>query len=254
MIIEGPLALRYKYVCGKRMMRDVLDDDERKLKPVSVLMITTAAVLGGMIVYNAMFAQSAANQARQLAAVPPGATTRMKVTVPATDANTVVFKYDPAVEEAQRELLAVGVFKGMVDGVNGQKTKMAVQQYQQANGMPVTGEVTPELINHIKYTHKVQVASEFTGSIDAAPGKIDAPTSVAATVSPNEPATIVKVQTALAQRGYDIGESTGRLDAATKAAILQFEMDNGLAMDGAIDLQLLAALMKTSAGQSASGN
>jgi peptidoglycan hydrolase-like protein with peptidoglycan-binding domain len=236
------------------MMRDVLDDDERKLKPVSLLMITTAAVLGSMIVYNAMFAQSATNQARQLAAVPAGATTRMQVTVPATDVNTVVFKYDPAVEDVQRELLAVGLFKGMVDGVIGQRTKLAIQQYQQVNGLPITGEVTPDLINHIKYTHKVQAASEFTGSIDAAPGKVDAQAPVAAATSANEPTNIVKVQKALAQRGYDIGEPTGQLDAATKAAILQFEMDNGLAMNGAIDPQLLAAVMMTGADQAASSN
>jgi len=35
------------------------------------------------------------------------------------------------------------------------------------------------------------------------------------------------------------------LDEATHAAILQFEMENGLTMDGAVNAELMAALSKT---------
>jgi peptidoglycan hydrolase-like protein with peptidoglycan-binding domain len=193
-----------------------------------------------MIVYNAMWGKGSSSASQQMAALPAGATTRMNVAVPNGNLNTVIIKYDPAIEDVQRELLALGQYKGMVDGVNGQRTKIAIQQYQQDNGLPVTGEVTPELINHIQYTRKVKAAAEFTGSIDPAPA-VPAPK--------NDPAQdILKVQGALSKMGYDLGEPTGQLDEATRAAILQFEMENGLSMDGAIDAQLLAALTKT-AGQ-----
>jgi peptidoglycan hydrolase-like protein with peptidoglycan-binding domain len=221
-------------------MRDVLDDDERKVKPVSLLMVTMAALLGSMIIYNAMWGNGSSSAGRQMAALPAGATTRMNVAVPNGNLNTVIIKYDPAIEDVQRELLALGQYKGMVDGVNGQRTKIAIQQYQQDNGLPVTGEVTPELINHIQYTRKVKAAAEFTGSIDPAP---------AVPTPKNDPTQdILKVQGALSKLGYDLGEPTGKLDEATHAAILQFEMENGLSMDGNIDAQLLAALTKP-AGQ-----
>jgi peptidoglycan hydrolase-like protein with peptidoglycan-binding domain len=223
---------------GNITMRDVLDDDERKVKPVSLLMVTTAVILGSMIVYNAMWGKGSSSASLQMVAVPAGATTRMSVAVP--DVNTVIIKYDPAIEDVQRELLALGQYKGMVDGVNGQRTKIAIQQYQQDNSLPVTGEVTPELINHIQYTRKVKAAAEFTGSIDPAPA--------VPTLKDDPTLDILKVQGALSKLGYDLGEPTGKLDDATRAAILKFEMENGLSMDGAVDAQLLAALAKP-AGQ-----
>ncbi len=216
-------------------MRDVLDDDERKVKPVSLLMITTAAILGSMIIYNAVWKGGASQRQQLVAEVPLGATTHMEVIVPSADAPTVVIKYDPLVEDVQRELLAMGQYKGMVDGVNGQRTKLAIQQYQQVNGLPVTGEVSTELITHIEYARKIKAAAEFTGSIDPAPVKS----------MPNDSKNIIKVQAALANLGYDLGQPTGALDEATHAAILQFEMENGLAMDGAVNAELLAALTKT---------
>jgi peptidoglycan hydrolase-like protein with peptidoglycan-binding domain len=216
-------------------MRDVLDDDERKVKPVSLLMITTAAVLGSMIIYNAVWSAGTGQRQQLFADVPEGATTRMVVTVPSADTATVVIKYDPLVEDVQRELLAIGDYKGMVDGVNGIRTKQAIQQYQQSNGLPVTGEVSAELVSHIQYAKKIKAASEFTGSIEPAPAKIVR----------DDNKNIIKVQSALANLGYDLGEPSGKLDEPTHAAILQFEMENGLAMDGAVNAELMAALAKT---------
>jgi peptidoglycan hydrolase-like protein with peptidoglycan-binding domain len=219
-------------------MRDVLDDDERKVKPVSLLMITTAAILGSMIIYNAVWSAGTVQRHQLFAEVPAGATTRMEVAVPSSDASTVVIKYDPLVEDVQRELLALGDYKGMVDGVNGQRTKQAIQQYQQTNGLAVNGEVSTELVTHIMYTRKIKAASETTGSIDPVPAKI----------IQDDSAKITKVQTALANLGYDLGEASGQLDEPTRAAILQFEMEKGLAMDGSINAELMAALSKP-AGQ-----
>jgi peptidoglycan hydrolase-like protein with peptidoglycan-binding domain len=226
-------------------MRDVLEDDERKLRPVSLLLVTTGIVLSGMIVYNALTTGAVSNLAASQA------TTRMEVTVPATPTNTVVFKYDADVEDVQRELLATGQYKGMVDGVMGQRTTDAIQKYQQDNGLAITGQVSPELINHIRYTRKIKAAAEFTGSVEpssvAPPKPVTQPIVVqqsSAPAKPNKHQAILRAQMSLANLGYDLGEPTGDLDDATRAAILQYEMDNGLAMDGVVDENLLAALTK----------
>jgi peptidoglycan hydrolase-like protein with peptidoglycan-binding domain len=224
-------------------MRDVLEDDERKLHPVSLLLITTAIVLSGMIIYNGLTTNAVSTLASSQA------TTRMEVAVPPTSTNTVVFKYDADVEDVQRELLASGHYKGMVDGVIGQRTVDAIKKYQQDNSLAITGEVSPELINHIRYTRKIKAAAEFTGSVE--PSQIETPVPIiqpvlkqqtAAPAKPTKQQAILRVQMSLANLGYDLGEPTGNLDDATRAAILQFEMDNGLAMDGLVDDPLLKAL------------
>jgi peptidoglycan hydrolase-like protein with peptidoglycan-binding domain len=231
-------------------MRDVLDDDERKLKPVSVLLFTTAAVLSAMIIYNGLTAGPAAGT---FAMASPQATTRMQISVPQTSANTVVFKYDATVEDVQRELLATGHYKGMVDGVMGQRTAQAIQHYQQENGLSLTGEVSPQLVNHIRYTRKIKAAAEFTGSVArttietaavAAPIKIKQADAVAP-LKQNRRQAILRAQMSLANLGYDLGEPSGEMDDATHAAILQYEMDNGLAMEGEVDNALLSSLSKT---------
>lgn len=250
-------------------MRDVLDDERGGLQPLSALLLLTAVILGGMVTYNAMFNQHAETTQHVLANVSATGATRVDVSVPVDGANTVVIKYDPAVEEVQRALLESGIYRGTVDGVNGQRTKLAIQQYQQANGLPVTGEATQDLATHVLYTNKLKAASEFTGSVDKAPQSAQA--SPVVTEEPDMQASdqsgkselpplaiqksvslapaiaakamrIKRVQIALASMGYSAGQVTGSINEATKAAILKFEMDNGLAMDGVVDANLLQAL------------
>ena len=225
-------------------MRDVIDDDERKLKPTSMLMLTSATVLSAMIIYNALVSTSGK-------ALPAHATTRMEVSVPETPSNTVVFKYDADVENLQRELLATGHYKGLVDGVMGQRTQLAIQGYQHDNALQETGVVSAALINHIRFTRKIKAAAEFTGSVDALPEQAASPiqrlvTKQVLAAKPNMLQQVQRVQMTLANLGYDLGEATGALDEQTRAAILQFQMDNGLAMEGKVDAGLLSALIKSS--------
>lgn len=225
-------------------MRDVIDDDERKVRPTSMLMLTSATILGAMIIYNAL----ASNSSKPMSL---HATTRMQVSLPEQSSNTVVFKYDADVENIQRELLATGHYKGMVDGVMGQRTQLAIQSYQHDNALQETGLVSPELINHIRYTRKIKAAAEFTGSLDPLPEVAITPilkpvVKQAAVFKPNKEQQVLQAQMTLANLGYDLGEPTGTLDGQTRAAILKFQMDNGLAMDGQVDSGLLTALTKSS--------
>jgi peptidoglycan hydrolase-like protein with peptidoglycan-binding domain len=124
--------------------------------------------------------------------------------------------------------------------VNGLRTRQAIQQYQQMNGLPATGEITEDLVNNMKFTRKVQAAAEFTGSTG------EAGTQVASAPAPSpgiaDAMNIKKVQVVLAGLGYDISTLDGEVNPETRAAILKFEMDNGLDMNGAIDPGLLKAL------------
>lgn len=253
-------------------MRDVLDEEEGGFQPVSAMLLVTAVILGGMISYNALFNQRLETTQQVVANVMGSGAARVNVNVPVDGSTAVVIKYDPVVEDVQRALLATGIYRGQIDGVNGQRTRSAIQQYQQANGLPVTGNVSKELASQIQYTNTLKAASEYTGSVSMAPGA--SPVSPAARKNPAlqvpgesakpelpdattmnsqslTPAInakvqrIKRVQIALSSLGYKAGKVTGSLNDDTKAAILQFEMDNGLAMDGVVDANLLQALQIT---------
>jgi peptidoglycan hydrolase-like protein with peptidoglycan-binding domain len=163
-----------------------------------------------------------------------GASTRVDVTASNSRSATIVLKYDPRVEEVQRALLATGNYRGMVDGVAGKNTRMAIAAYQKSAGLRVNGEVSNELIEHLRYTQKVAAASEFTASVE----RLER--------NPGEAAALRQVQTGLAELGYAPGEITGDLTSATIRAIIQFEKDRGLPRKGAVSSALLEEISKMS--------
>jgi len=228
-----PLA-RVKHV------KDVIIDDGWKLRPVSALLLLLAMGLSAMIVWNALTNQK--HQAAMAAANAP------------VSGEVIVLKYDPQMREAQSELLALGVYAGPVDGVDSPRTKQAIAAYQQLNGLPQTGLATPELVNHMKFTHKVQAAAQFTGSIAPVAADLALSTTPEATAVHEKAATdaataakaqvlaVKKVQVALAGLGYKIKKMDGQVSAETRSAILKYQMDNGLDMSGTVDKDLTAAL------------
>ncbi len=190
-----------------------------------VLLVFTGT-FGAMIVYNTLAKQPIGARLAVASASPV-------VGVAPQPVSTVVLKYDPLIQDAQRELLALGVYKGTVDGVNGLRTKQAIQDYQQLNGLAPTGEVSDDLINHMRFTHKVQAASQFTGSVAPVVGQ---------SAKPTQDVSIKKVQVVLAGLGYEINKLDGLLNDETHSAILKYQMDNGLDMSGSIDGELLQTL------------
>ena len=54
------------------------------------------------------------------------------------------------VATAQRLLTALGYYKGPIDGMNGGQTRSAVMQFEQAQGLPQTGVVTPALVSRMR--------------------------------------------------------------------------------------------------------
>lgn len=242
---------------SKARVRDVLDEHEGGITPGAAALAVFAMGLGGMIVWNAFHGiheQGSVN--RFTTRVPKGATTYVEVAPPAKPSTSITIKYDPLVEDVQRELLATGHYRGLVDGVAGKQTSLAIKSYQQDNQLPVTGDVSRELIDHIRFTRKVAAASEFTGSLPAS-GQNQAipqrkPLIQKQAAKPQGVAKVRDVQQKLRKLGYDIPAITGEADSGTRAAILKFEMDFGLVMDGAISKELLAALKVAEAARSAS--
>jgi peptidoglycan hydrolase-like protein with peptidoglycan-binding domain len=223
---------------AKRKKSTVVVDAPRQTKPFA-LALTLAAFLGSAaILYNLLF-----NQVTGVAPVA-GLDGRTRVTVSPgpKSSRTITLKYDSLVEDVQRELLATGHFNGLVDGVTGPRTKIAIEAYQRDNKLDVTGEISKTLLEHIQYMRKLNQAAEFTGSVSP---RVDVPAVAAAPPAAKAPAAdnaVAKVQQRLALLGYDPGSRSGQLDEGTRSAIMIFEMDHGLPMQGKISKGLLGAM------------
>lgn len=218
-------------------MKDVLEEGGLQLRPLSVLALLATAILSFAILYNAFLGQvDGAGRPRFVASqeTAGGASTRVDVIASNSRTATIILKYDPRVEEVQRALLATGNYRGMVDGVAGKNTRMAIATYQKSAGLRVNGEVSNELIEHLRYTQQVAAAAEFTASV----AKLQ--------TNPGEAAALRQVQTGLAELGYAPGEITGDLTSATIQAIIQFEKDRGLPRKGAVTSALLEEISKMS--------
>jgi peptidoglycan hydrolase-like protein with peptidoglycan-binding domain len=50
----------------------------------------------------------------------------------------------------QQALAEKGYRPGPADGVLGQQTRLAIRKYQQDYHLPVTGEVSLDLVNHLR--------------------------------------------------------------------------------------------------------
>ena len=218
-------------------MRDVLDDGGSAPGLAALFALSLMAVIGTAVLYNAVFAQGGSRRVTEAAfKAPAGTTTRAVVDSAKDGRNTVRLKYDPVVEAVQRELLAAGYYKGLVDGVAGQRTRQAIEAYQKAAGLEVDGAPSAGLADHIRFTREVAEASLFTGSTST-------------DGDDRERVLIRRVQTGLAELAYEPGPIDGQLTMQTRDAIKRFERDRGLPATGKIGDALLSELEKMS-GQS----
>ena len=218
-------------------MKDVLEEGGPRLRPLWFLALVATVTLSFAILYNAFLGQvGGAGRSRFVASEvsATGASTRVDVIASNSRQSTIVLKYDPRVEEVQRGLLATGNYKGMVDGVAGKRTRLAIESYQKDAGLKVDGEVSNELVEHIRYTQQIAAASQFTGSVADVENNL------------SDAAELRQVQTGLAELGYAPGEITGDLTSSTIQAIIQFEKDRGLPSDGSISSALLSEISKMS--------
>ncbi len=118
---------------------------------------------------------------------------------------------------AQEALGELGYYDGPADGLVGPAYGEAVRKYQVMNGLPVTGVITPPVIDHL------QMAVAVNGAAATDP-------------------LIHKVQKGLAELGYSPGNVDGRMGEQTRQAIRVFEADRGWDVTGEISDRLLAEL------------
>ena len=123
-----------------------------------------------------------------------------------------VFTSDTAIKHAQRLLTKYGYKPGPSDGVMGNRTKQAIEQFQQDYNLPDT----------------------FSSSQSMPPIKEN--------ILLKDPITIKKIQLALERQGYKPGTPDGLMGGKTRRAIMQYQRDIGMIVDGKVSASLLKKL------------
>lgn len=129
-----------------------------------------------------------------------------------------------SVRNVQQALKNLGYAVGSIDGEMGPNTRGAIRAYQIDSGLPVSGEPSLSLHEHLQQALRGE--NQTAESDTSGPG----------------PELVSEVQAELRVRGYDIPSINGRLDAATVNAIERYQRDASLAVTGKVNDQLLAQL------------
>jgi peptidoglycan hydrolase-like protein with peptidoglycan-binding domain len=120
------------------------------------------------------------------------------------------------VSEAQTELRQRGYDITAITGTANAETTAAVRAYQADARLPVTGEISNDLMQQLR------TARADSGAIYRAQVK--------------------QVQTVLNASGYTAGPPDGALGPKSRAAISRYQSDNNLAATGEVNAELLASL------------
>ena len=127
----------------------------------------------------------------------------------------------------QEELAVHGYAPGPVDGVIGPRTRRAIDAYQRDAGLPVTGNASKELLDHLKFA-----VPKIT-----ARAQPQAPRAAGASRE-----LVSDVQRRLSERGYYAAEIDGLAGPRTRDAVRRFQSDAGLPVTGTVDERLKSEL------------
>jgi peptidoglycan hydrolase-like protein with peptidoglycan-binding domain len=133
----------------------------------------------------------------------------------------------------QDKLLLSGHDPGPVDGMMGSATRAAIRAFQAARQIPITGEISEELLRELDTASLERTAPPPTpeSSVPAAPTG----------------ALIARVQERLARSGHDPGPADGIMGPKTRAAILAFQAAKDIPVTGKVSEELLRELEKAPA-------
>lgn len=132
------------------------------------------------------------------------------------------------VTSLQTALKNLGYYNKKVDGYYGKGTIAAVQAFQRAMGIPVTGTADSQTQQLI---FSDQAQGQATATITAGKLKLN-----------DTGDEVKKLQTVLQYLGYYSGEISGTYDAATKAAVSAFQKSKNLSADGIAGKATIATL------------
>ena len=163
--------------------------------------------------------------------------------------------YGTVVEIAQRALDVEPT------GYFGPKTKAAVAEYQEAVGLPATGQIatfTWSALGEQTVSAALDAAATADGFVDGEPAQIQEspePKSKARNTNAGDPPVLEETDSgesvAVVQRALGVKPATGYYGPITVKAVKQFQADNGIPTTGVIATYTWGALGKATAREAA---
>lgn len=153
--------------------------------------------------------------------------------------------FELTTKDVQSMLSTKGYDVGKLDGVMGPRTEAAIKQFQKDRGLKVDGKVGPK-------TRAAMEASAYSVPMDVKFSSDVSDMSDALTVSGNikkSKEEKLDVQKALLELGYDVGAVDGIIGTKTRAAIRQFQKDQGLKADAIVGENTAAAMNASLSGR-----
>lgn len=142
------------------------------------------------------------------------------------------------VKSVQERLAAFGYDVGPVDGVFGPRTEAAVLKFQTDHGLYVDGIIgnySIRMINSIDDGTDSVSHAETGDSSEAVPAASEEDFVFSRDLSVGSQGNdVIQIQEILKSLGYYSGSNDGVFGNYTKAAVLKFQEDHGLYMDGVI--------------------
>lgn len=168
------------------------------------------AVVGAVLPAHTAFAQSTASQA------PPAPQVQSLDGAGhlSTLSRALEHRSYARVAALQRDLVALGVSPGPIDGIYGPRTERAVRQYQQQNDLAVDGKAGIQTFSQLFYGGAHGVS---------------------------------QLQSGLASQGFNPGSIDGLYGPQTQNAVTQLQQKNGLKVDGIAGPQTLGQLRSVAA-------
>ncbi len=145
-------------------------------------------------------------------------------------------RYDPdTVRAAQQALQDQGFDVGGVDGIWGPKSRAALIDFQEREGLFASGRLEPDTLAKLQVQLHGNSGMQSRNAVR--PESEQRPEYVR-----DNPRTIRAAQQALHERGFDVGSIDGTWGPQTKAAVYKFQQQEGLEMTGWLNPQTLAKL------------
>lgn len=143
----------------------------------------------------------------------------------------------PEVAAIQRRLQVHGFALKTIDGSYGSRTKSAVSDFQQSQGLKSDGIVDKDTWTALAAEpRRVPKTVEENAAIENnAPVQNNAPTTVTTLTKGAAGSKVKTLQARLEVEGYDPGPIDGIFGARTAAAVKSFQEYKGLKADGAVD-------------------
>ena len=142
---------------------------------------------------------------------------------------------DPTLADIQTALAEMNLYSGTVDGLQGPKTREAIQKFQQEAGLAPTGEIDPLLIDAIR-TASIPAAKVPAPlprqKASSEPATQHAETNAVAQANALVEAELMKVQAGLKAFGNDDIDVDGKIGAKTRDAVREFQVLFQLTVSG----------------------